>query len=190
MPENIEHIYQEMQKHDLGLFVAIKPDHEAINWAVSFLKNESAVEMIEALTKMSQEGRILMGPVDGFVAAALVIKENDYIILSNLYPEYLTPNEIMASVLHEIGAIRLFARSSQENELLCEKALEWYVLQTKPSQVKKVIKLKEKTPAKFLSTLQSVEGPQLQTSSIITMAAQKVERRAKEALNKEIQDQV
>jgi type IV pilus assembly protein PilB len=118
-------ILDEIRKHDLDAFKRLDAGHNGVAMAIEFLEANAYQNMAMRLRQMAIDGRIRLGPLEGFVAAGVVLSGGDFILLSDFYPEYATASEIMASLIGEIGVFKEFGRSSQENDERCEKALVW-----------------------------------------------------------------
>ena len=151
VPHNI---FDEIKKHDLGAFKVLGVDHGGVAQAIAFLLNNAMPEMAQHLRQMAQAGYVLQGPVDGFVAAGVSLPDGEFIVLSSLYTEYNTNAEIMTSIVQEIGFLKAFNRSQEENELRAQKALLW-LPQQKPvaapvsfisSAIKKIDHAIKRTP--------------------------------------------
>ncbi len=151
IPQNV---LDEINRHDVSAFKALGIDHGGVTNAVAFLLNANMPEMAQHLRQMAQAGFIRQGPLDGIVAAAVVLSSGEYILLSTLYSEFNTNAEIMASLVQEVGFLKAFNRALEENELRCQKSLQWL----------------------------SQQKPAVAPASFIASAAQKSERKVKGTL--------
>ena len=118
-------VLDEIKKHNVMTFKTLAVDHGAVTNAIAFLLNHNMSEMAQHLRQMVQSGYIRIGPLDGFVAAGLLLEQGEFIVLSTLYIEFNTNAEMMASLVQEVGYLNAFNKSTEENELRAQKALEW-----------------------------------------------------------------
>lgn len=128
IPQNV---LDEINRHDVSAFKTLGIDHGGVTNAVAFMLNNAMPEMAQHLRQMSQAGFIRQGPLEGFVAAAVTLPDGEYILLSMVYPEFNTNAETMASLVQEVGFLKVFNRALEENELRGQKALQW-LSQQKP----------------------------------------------------------
>ncbi|MFA4934172.1 MAG: glycogen/starch synthase, partial [Candidatus Omnitrophota bacterium] len=89
----------------------IRADVPEVSLASAYLRNINRYDMAEYLEHLANAGLIRAGPFKGFLAATYL----EGIALSTYYPEYNTTLEKAASLVHEIGAVRRFHFTHQEN---------------------------------------------------------------------------
>ena len=150
-------IIAQVKKHDLKAFKTLDGAHEAVIYAVDFLQKNNDEIMASALKELAGNQRLRLGPIEGFIAAAVSLDDGEYIILSNVYPEYTTILEQAASLVHEIGSTRKFNISEQENDNRALQAIEWLKSRSSVKSNISVIKeAAEKTARKGKASLVDV----------------------------------
>ena len=147
MPEKIfselSEVIQEIEAHDLNAFESLSVESEVIRLAVEYLHKAEKSPMADYLEKLAEDGRIRLGPVKGFSAAACLKDGQDYIVLSNQYEPYNTRHERVVHLAHEIHYTSPFALPQEENEVLELNILEW--LKKREDGIKKAFqKMKER----------------------------------------------
>jgi len=139
-------ILDEIRKHDLDRFKKLDAVHQGVSLAIEFLDTNANQNMAMRLRQMAIDGRIRLGPLEGFVAAGVTLSAGDLILLSDVYPEYATAGEIMASLVGEIGVFKEFGCSLQDNEERSAKAAVWIKQRLNKPQGKSILaKAIEKT---------------------------------------------
>ncbi len=129
MPEKIfselSEVMREIDAHDLNAFESLSVESEVIRLAVEYLHKAGKSPMADYLEKLAEDGRIRLGPVQGFAASACFKDGQDYIVLSNQYEPYNTRHERVIHLAHEIHYTSPFASPQQENETLELDILQW-----------------------------------------------------------------
>ena len=129
MPEKIfselSEVMREIDAHDLNTFELLSVESEVIRLAVEYLHKAEKSPMADYLEKLAEDGRIRLGPVQGFAASACLKDGQDYIVLSNQYEPYNTRNERVIHLAHEIHYTSPFALPQEENEALESNILQW-----------------------------------------------------------------
>ena len=120
-------VITEIQKHDLATFQVVAADAAEVRLAVEYLQGVGRDDMADYLHGLAQSQRILLGPVEGFVAAAIQRENTDHIILSTHYPEYVSVPEKAISLVHEIGATQKFHLNDKINSVYGRNAEKWLV---------------------------------------------------------------
>ena len=126
MPTIPSCVLDEIHRHDLASFKILPLDHEAVTLAVAFLFHRGMMDMGRCLRQLAQENRLRVGPLQGLVACGLSLpRQGQWVLLSNLYPSYMTPTETMMSLVYEIGALEIFDCAPDDNEIRAHQAKEW-----------------------------------------------------------------
>ncbi len=118
-------VLAEIEKHDLSMFKRLDEGHFSVFWAIKFLEENNYQVMARVLHKISLQGNIRLGPLEGFVAVGGKLPQGDFILLSDRFIEYTTRVEFLVSLVSEIGSFQEFASSLEENEQRAVKAKEW-----------------------------------------------------------------
>ena len=118
-------ILEEVKRHDLEAFKRLDTSHYGVLMALEYLDKNAQQQMAQRLRQLIDHGNLRIGPLEGFVAAAVSLSQGDFIFLSDLYPKYSTAIEVMASVVGEIGSFKEFNCSSEDNELRSLAAVSW-----------------------------------------------------------------
>ena len=118
-------ILEEIKKHNLDTFKRLDASNYGVFMALEYLDKSSTPKMATRLRQLIETGRVRLGPLDGFVAAAVALPEGDFILLSDFYPKYTTAIEMMASLVGEVGSLKEFDCSIEENELRSSNAVAW-----------------------------------------------------------------
>lgn len=121
----LSEVTQEIDAHDLNTFESLSVESEVIRLAAEYLHKADKSPMADYLEKLADAGRIRLGPVQGFAAAAYLKDGQDYIILSNQYEPYNTRHERVIHLAHEIHFTSPFALPQEENEMLELSILQW-----------------------------------------------------------------
>lgn len=119
-------VIAEIHNNNITSFDVIGPNHEAVMLAADFLSKQGNESMAHQVRAMARKGLLRLGPVHGFLAAAINLKDTEYIILSNRYPQYLSTIELAISIIHEIGAIATFNETQIENERRAQRAMDTF----------------------------------------------------------------
>ncbi|MFO1432794.1 MAG: hypothetical protein U1F76_22185 [Candidatus Competibacteraceae bacterium] len=99
----------EIFSYNLSRCRALKPDGSAFQLARSFLEDFGFVPLARHLEETVEQKRVVFGPFPSFLATSVERDGCEWIILSDQYAEYLSDDQIAASLIHEIGALRHFA---------------------------------------------------------------------------------
>ncbi|MCX5693725.1 MAG: HAD-IA family hydrolase, partial [Candidatus Omnitrophica bacterium] len=112
-----ETVNGEVSRHDLNKFEVISVDSTEVAQALAYLCSINETAMADYLEYLAKAGLIRAGPLEGFLATTYIDQEDiEYLLLSNLYPEYNISFQRTASLVHEIGATLKFNRTHQENK--------------------------------------------------------------------------
>lgn len=106
-----------LKKQNLTSFEIISPDSKELTRAREYLSSLNEYAMAEYLEYLAKQGLIRAGPLEGFLATTCQdpASNEEYLLLSNYYPEYNMPIQITASLIHEIGAAYRFNFTHEEN---------------------------------------------------------------------------
>ncbi len=119
-------VIAEIHNNDITTFDVIGPNHDAVMLAADFLSKQGAESMAHHVRAMARKGLLRLGPVHGFLAAAINLKDSEYIVLSNQYPQHLSTIELAISIIHEIGAISTFNETQINNEHRAARAIDMF----------------------------------------------------------------
>lgn len=102
-------IDQEIARRNLSLCRVLKSDSQAFLLAHRFLSDFDFTPLAQHLESMVEDGKVVFGPFSGFLAANVAHDDCEWIVLSTRYADYVLDEQIAASLVHEIGALRYFA---------------------------------------------------------------------------------
>ncbi|MCM8827641.1 MAG: hypothetical protein NC904_09040, partial [Candidatus Omnitrophica bacterium] len=112
-----EEVLVEIKRHNINTFEVITLQSPELKLALEYLRSINEYQMASYLEYLAKQGLIRAGPLKGFLATTYQDDQGtEYILLSNLYPEYNNMAQRTLSLIHEIGATSKFKKSHQENE--------------------------------------------------------------------------
>ena len=118
-------ILDEIKKHNLDAFKRLDAGHEGVSMALKYFDSSGNQKMALRLRQIIENGNIRLGPFEGFAAAAVVLPQGDFILLSDLNQKNSTVVEIMASLVREAGSFKDFNCSKEENDMRSLVAVFW-----------------------------------------------------------------
>jgi type IV pilus assembly protein PilB len=121
----LEEIKKEIQQHDLSTFTPLSADTEEFQLAKEYLLSMGLKPMAIHLESLITDQKVLTGPVRGFLAAAVDMEGQTYIIISDQYPDYNCTFERVINLIHEIGATSKFGQTGKKNDAYARNAAKW-----------------------------------------------------------------
>ncbi|MCM8824214.1 MAG: hypothetical protein NC822_06035, partial [Candidatus Omnitrophica bacterium] len=121
-----EEVLAEIQRHDIDKFEVITLQSPELKLALEYLRSINEYQMASYLEYLAKQGLIRAGPLKGFLATTYQDDQGtEYILLSNLYPEYNTSLQRACSLVHESGATSKFNKEHIYNSLREYEFLLW-----------------------------------------------------------------
>jgi type IV pilus assembly protein PilB len=118
-------ILDEIKKHDLDAFERLDAGNEGVSMALKYLDSSENQGMAVKLRQIVDNGNIRLGPLKGFIAAAVCLPEGDFILLSDFDQKNRTAFGIIASLVKEVGSFKDFNCSKEKNEMRSLVSVFW-----------------------------------------------------------------
>ncbi|MBM3254460.1 MAG: HAD-IIIC family phosphatase, partial [Candidatus Omnitrophica bacterium] len=118
-------VKEEVLRHDINKFQVLAVNSEELKLALAYLRSIGEPAMADYLEYLAKAGFIRTGPLKGFLASSYIDSEGvEYIFISYNYPGYNNFEQMVVSLIHEIGATSRFNKTHHENEQRGEDFIE------------------------------------------------------------------